>query len=750
MTAARTADVVDTVLDIDGMTCASCAARIERKVGRLDDVTVTVNFATETARVRHPAHLHIDTLTDAVAAAGYQARPHAPEHDREAESEQRSRTLRRRLTIVAALSIPVVALAMVPAWQFVGWQWVSLVLATPVVTWGAWPFHRAAVSGALHRTTTMDTLVSIGIVAAYGWSLWALMFGGAGDPDVHQGMSMSPTAMSGHRSVPEIYLEVAAGVTVFLLAGRYLEARSTREAGSALRALAALGAKNATLVLDTPDGPRETTIAAADLAVGDVIRVRPGETIATDGEVIDGASVVDQSVITGESVPVDIGPGDRVIGSTINAGGTLLVRATSVGSDTALARITALMQRAQDGKADAQRLADRVSAYFVPAVLILAALTFTGWMVFDGSAGSALPPAVAVLIIACPCALGLATPTALMVGTGRGAALGVLIHGPRALERAGRIDTVVLDKTGTLTTGVMAVTDVIVAPDAERRDVVRRAAAVETGSEHPIARAVAAVQTDGPLPAVTDFVSATGRGVRGTVDGVTVWTGRVGWALEAGMRLHPRVSAAIERAESNGATAVAVAWEGEIRGAIVVSDELAPHAQEAVAGLIGLHLRPILLTGDNAGAANSIAAQVGIDTVIAGVLPEQKVATIVEQQRAGSRVAMIGDGVNDAAALAQADLGLAMGTGTDVAMAAADVTLMSGDLRAAVDAIRLSRATLRTTHGNLIWAFGYNVAALPLAAAGLLNPMFAGAAMALSSVFVVANSLRLKRFRGRT
>ncbi|MBJ7290840.1 heavy metal translocating P-type ATPase [Williamsia sp.] len=738
------------VFDLKGMTCASCAARIERKLNKLDGVEASVNFATETVEVHHPDDVSTVELADVVAAAGYraveqEAHGHNPsDHDHTAGATD----LRRRLIVSAILSIPVVALAMVPAWQFDYWQWVSLALATPVVVWGAWPFHRATIAGARHLATSMDTLVSIGITAAYGWSLYALFFGTAGMIGMRHGFEL--TLARGDASA-NIYFEVAAGVTTFLIAGRYLESRSTREAGAAMRALAELGAKQATLLVDGPDGPIEKQVATDTLVVDDRFLVRPGEKIATDGVVVSGSSVVDQSVITGESVPVDVAVGDRVIGATVNGGGTITVRATSVGADTQMSQIARLVADAQNGKAGVQRLADAISAYFVPVVLVLAVLTFGAWLLAGGGLTAAITAAVAVLIIACPCALGLATPTALMAGSGRGAQLGILIKGPQVLERTSRIDTVVLDKTGTITTGVMTLADVIAAPGESDDQVLRCAAAIESMSEHPVARAIARAGTDrlGRLPEIDEFENVAGLGVRGTVDGVVVFAGRAAWAVESGLTAAPEVTRAVDEAESAGATAIVVGWDGAVRGAVVVADEVKPTSAAAVSDLRRLGLTPVLLTGDNEGAARAVADAVGIDRVIAGVLPQDKVDTVRALQAEGSRVAMIGDGVNDAAALAVADLGLAMGTGTDVAIEASDLTLMSGDLRLAGDAIRLSRATLRTIRGNLFWAFGYNVAALPLASSGLLNPMFAGAAMAFSSVFVVLNSLRLRRFRVR-
>ncbi|MGJ0118808.1 heavy metal translocating P-type ATPase [Williamsia sp. MIQD14] len=762
-TVADTDDRSVAVFDISGMTCASCASRIERKLNKVDGVHATVNFATETAQVHHPESVSTSDLTGVVAAAGYSASTRRPPHARHDDTEDEhggdhadhmdhggdAAALRQRLIISAALSIPVVALAMIPAIQFDNWQWLSLTLAAPVVVWGAWPFHRATWTNARHGATTMDTLVSIGILAAFGWSLYALFFGSAGMTGMRHGFSF--TLERGDASA-NIYLEVAAGVTTFLLAGRFLEARSTRQAGAAMRSLAELGAKQATILVDGPDGPVEKTVDTADLVVGDRFVVRPGEKIATDGEVVSGTSAIDASVITGESVPVDVGPGARVVGATVNTSGSITVRATTVGADTQIAQIARLVEDAQNGKAAIARLADAISAWFVPVVLALAVVTFAAWLLAGGGLSAAFTAAVAVLIIACPCALGLATPTALMAGTGRGAQMGILIRGPQVLERAGRVDTIVLDKTGTVTTGVMTVTDVVGSLGADADRVLEVAASVESLSEHPIARAIAAAGRTSfrNLTQASDFDNVAGHGVRGRVHGVEVVAGRVAWvAQETGGDIDDDLRSRIEAAEGAGATAIAVGWGDAVRGAVVVSDEVKPGATEAITRLRELGLTPVLLTGDNEGAARSVAAQVGIDVVHAGVVPEQKVSIVRDLQAGGARVAMVGDGVNDAAALAQADLGLSMGTGTDVAIEASDLTLMSGDLRVAVDAITLSRRTLSTIRANLFWAFGYNVAALPLAASGLLNPMFAGAAMAFSSVFVVANSLRLRSFGRR-
>jgi Cu+-exporting ATPase len=733
-------------LPITGMTCASCAARVEKRLNRLDGVAATVNYATETATVDFdPSRVAPEGLVEAVESAGYGARLPAGDDaaGRDATEDDPTAALRRRLVVSAALSAPVLAMSMIPALQFDNWQWLALQLATPVVLWGAWPFHRAAWLNLRHGAATMDTLISVGTLAAWGWSLVALFFLGAGDPGMRMGFDlvMDPGAGSEH-----IYLETAAVVTTFLLAGRYFETRAKRRAGTALRALLELGAKEASRL--GPDGG-ERRVPVEALAPGDRFVVRPGERIATDGIVEEGASAVDASLLTGESVPVEVGPGDAVAGATINAGGRLVVRATRVGADTALAQIGRLVTRAQSGKAPVQRLADRISAVFVPIVIALSAATLGFWLANGAGPTFAFTAAVAVLIIACPCALGLATPTALLVGTGRGAQMGILITGPEILESTRRVDTILLDKTGTVTTGEMTLVAVVAAAGEDRAGILRRAGALEDGSEHPIARAIArAARAElGGLPAPDGFANREGLGVEGMVEGHPVVIGRPALLAEWGLSLDAHLTDALGAAQQQGRTAVAVAWDGAVRGLLVVSDTIKRTSPEAVARLRGLGLRPVLLTGDTDATARAVAAEAGIEDVIAEVLPGGKADVVRRLQSEGRVVAMVGDGVNDAPALAQADLGIAIGTGTDVAIEASDLTLVSGDLRGAADAIRLSRRTLGTIRGNLFWAFAYNVAAIPLAAAGYLNPLLAGAAMALSSAFVVSNSLRLRRFR---
>ena len=734
-------------LPITGMTCASCANRIERKLNKLDGVSASVNYATEKATVDfNPVAVAPEQLVAAVEAAGYQASIPSTEPAEAGDEPEVDETapLRRRLLISALLSFPVLVLAMIRPLQFDNWQWLTLQLATPVILWGAWPFHRAAWANLKHGTATMDTLISMGVLAAWGWSLYALFLGDAGMPGMRMSFDLIPD--SAGSGADEIYLEVGAVVTTFLLAGRYFEARAKRRAGAALKALLELGAKDVA-VLDA-DGT-ERRVPVEQLAVGDRFVVRPGEKVATDGVVEEGTSAVDQSLLTGESVPVEKHPGDEVAGATVNAGGRLIVRATKVGNDTALAQIARLVTDAQSGKAPVQRLADRVSGIFVPIVIVLAAATLGFWLGAGESVEFAFTAAVAVLIIACPCALGLATPTALLVGTGRGAQLGLLIKGPEVLESTRRVDTIVLDKTGTVTTGRMSLVDVVLAESVDRADVLRLAGALEDASEHPIARAIATAARDelGGLPAIEGFTNREGLGAEGVVDGHGLQIGRPALMAEWSLRVPERLDAARQAAEQQGRTAVLAAWDGEVRALLVVADTVKPSSAEAIARLKALGLRPVLLTGDNEATARAVAAEVGIDDVIAEVMPADKADVIRRLQAEGHVVAMAGDGVNDAPALAQADLGLSIGTGTDVAIEASDLTLVSGDLRAAGDAIRLSRRTLRTIKQNLGWAFGYNLAALPLAAAGFLNPVIAGAAMALSSVSVVVNALRLRRFR---
>ncbi|MEU0619764.1 heavy metal translocating P-type ATPase [Streptomyces rubiginosohelvolus] len=756
-TATTAAGTTAVELAIGGMTCASCAARIEKKLNRMDGVEATVNYATEKAKVTYAgADVSVDDLIATVEATGYTARPPAPpaaetaapppgsgDTEQSAAEDDGLTTLRQRLITAVLLAVPVIAMAMIPALQFDYWQWLSLTLAAPVVTYAAWPFHRAAWTNAKHGAATMDTLISVGTSAAFLWSVWALFFGTAGMVGMTHPFEFTIARSDG---AGNIYLEAAAGVTAFILAGRYFEARSKRKAGAALKALMELGAKEVTVLRDGV----ETTIPTSALQVGDRFLVRPGEKIATDGTVVEGSSAVDASMLTGESVPVEVAVGDTVTGATLNAGGRLVVEATRVGNDTQLARMAKLIEDAQNGKASAQRLADRISAVFVPIVIALALATLGYWLGNGAGLTAAFTAAVAVLIIACPCALGLATPTALMVGTGRGAQLGILIKGPEVLETTRRIDTIVLDKTGTVTTGRMTLQTTHTTDTTTEAEVLRIAGALENASEHPIAQAVATAATDatGPLPTPEDFANVPGLGVQGIVEGHAVLVGREQLLAEWEIRLPAPLAEAKKAAEAAGRTAIAVAWDGEARAVLEVADAVKDTSAEAVRRLRALGLTPILLTGDNRAVAESVAAEVGIDEVYAEVMPQDKVDVVKRLQAEGRSVAMVGDGVNDAAALAQADLGLAMGTGTDAAIEAGDLTLVRGDLNAAADAIRLSRRTLSTIRTNLFWAFAYNVAALPLAAAGLLNPMIAGAAMAFSSVFVVGNSLRLRTFKG--
>ncbi len=740
----------DIELEIGGMTCASCANRIEKKLNKLDGVAATVNYATEKAKVTVPAGYDPALLVAEVEKTGYTAALPKPkdttantsETEAGEEEDTELTSLRHRLVGAIVLTVPVIAMAMIPALQFVYWQWASLALAAPVIIWAAWPFHKAAWTNLKHGTATMDTLISMGTSVALLWSVYALFFGTAGTPGMTHPFEFTIAPSDG---AANIYLEVGAGVTMFILAGRYFEKRSKRQAGAALRALLELGAKEVAVLRDGV----EVKIPTSDLQVGDEFIVRPGEKIATDGIVVSGSSAVDASMLTGESVPVEGREGDSVTGATVNAGGRLVVRATRVGSDTQLAQMAKLVEDAQTGKAEVQRLADKISGVFVPIVLVVAFITLGAWLGGGFPVAAAFTAAVAVLVIACPCALGLATPTALLVGTGRGAQMGILIKGPEVLESTRKVDTVVLDKTGTVTSGKMTLTDVITEAGVDRAELLRLAGALEDSSEHPIAQAIAkgATQEVGQLPTPEDFANVEGKGVQGIVEGTPVVVGRESLLADWSQKLSPEVAQAKAQAEGEGKTVVAIGWDGAARGILVVADTVKPTSAEAIRGLKEIGLTPVLLTGDNEAVARQIAAEVGIEEVIAEVLPKDKVDVVTRLQSEGKIVAMVGDGVNDAPALAQADLGLAMGTGTDVAIEASDITLVRGDLRAAVDAIRLSRKTLSTIKPNLFWAFAYNTAAIPVAALGMLNPMLAGAAMAFSSVFVVGNSLRLRGFK---
>ena len=749
-TSAPPAGGPDIELEIGGMTCASCANRIEKKLNKLDGVSATVNYATEKAKVTVPTGYDPALLIAEVEKTGYTAALPKPKHTKAAQSDSDDTpeedaeltSLRHRLIGAIVLTVPVIAMAMIPALQFTYWQWASLALAAPVIVWAAWPFHKAAWTNLKHGAATMDTLISMGTSVALLWSLYALFFGTAGTPGMTHPFELTIAPSDG---AANIYLEVGAGVTMFILAGRYFEKRSKRQAGAALRALLELGAKEVSVLRNGV----ETKIPTDELQVGDEFIVRPGEKIATDGVVVSGTSAVDASMLTGESVPVEVGEGDPVTGATVNAGGRLVVRATRVGSDTQLAQMAKLVEDAQTGKAEVQRLADKISGVFVPIVIVIAVVALGAWLGAGFPVAAAFTAAVAVLVIACPCALGLATPTALLVGTGRGAQMGILIKGPEVLESTRKVDTVVLDKTGTVTSGKMTLVDVITEPGVDRAEPLRFAGALGAASQHPIAQAIAkgATQEVGTLPTPEDFANVEGKGVQGIVEGIAVVVGRESLLADWSQKLSREVASAKSRAEGEGKTVVAIGWDGQARGILVVADTVKPTSAEATQGLKDLGLTPVLLTGDNEAVARQIAAEVGIEQVIAEVLPKDKVDVVTSLQKEGKVVAMVGDGGNDAPALAQADLGLAMGTGTDVAIEASDLTLVRGDLRSAVDAIRLSRKTLSTIKTNLFWAFAYNVAAIPVAALGMLNPMLAGAAMAFSSVFVVGNSLRLRGFK---
>ena len=727
-------------LDVTGMTCASCAARIEKKLNRLEGVNATVNYATEKASVQFGGATTPQALIETIERTGYGA---SLPSEGERDPDHDVRVLGRRTLVATVLSLPVIVLAMVPAWQFDGWQWLCLLFSLPVVAWAGWPFHATAARNLVQGSASMDTLISLGSLAAFGWSFYALWFGAAGQIGYTHAFELR---LERHGGTANLYLEAAVGITTFLLVGRYLEARAKRRSGAALRGLLNL---LPTTVTVRRDGV-ESVIDAGQLRVGDVFLVGPAGSVATDGVVVSGHSAVDASSVTGESVPVEMGPGDAVVGGTVNTHGRLVVEATRVGADTQLAQIARLVEQAQSGKAAVQRLADRVAGVFVPVVIALAVATLGFWLGSGADASFAFTAAVAVLIIACPCALGLATPTALLVGTGRGAQLGILVRGPEALEAARPVNVLVLDKTGTVTEGQMSVAAVVPGPRVSAEELVRMVGAAESGSSHPIARAISGYAREGgPLPEVAALQDRPGFGLVAEVGSRTVVVGRRELLEAEGLGVPDELRAAYAAEQDSGRTPVLVGWDGEARGLVAVADTVKPTSAAAVRAFRAMGLHPVLLTGDHRAAAHAVAAEVGIDEVIAGVLPTDKVAVVRERQAAGQRVAMVGDGVNDAAALAQADLGIALGGGSDAAIAASDLTLVRGDLRRAADAIRLARATLRTIQGNLGWAFGYNIAALPLAMAGYLNPMVAGAAMALSSLFVVGNSLRLVRFRPR-